>query len=161
VLESLQGGFSPTQLVLTYTAEAAVPVFLFGLYAVQRPYIGGLGLLSAIGSSYAYAYVFFTGTVLLALVHARDRGQLGVGHSARAARGAGLLSHRRGGAASRGAAALDRRRPARPVTPLPGAVQTLSTGVRDLAFVGMGLSLLTCPRPPRVATERSVVHVHA
>jgi hypothetical protein len=67
VLELLQGGFSTPQLVLTYLAEAAIPLFVLGLYAVQRPHIGRLGLLGAVG--YAYAYVFFTGTVLLALVN--------------------------------------------------------------------------------------------
>ena len=67
VLELLHGGFSTTQLVLTYLAEAAIPLFVLGLYAVQRPHIGTLGLFGAVG--YAYAYVFFTGTVLLALVN--------------------------------------------------------------------------------------------
>src|SRR5687767_6769809 len=66
VLELVHGGFSTPQLVLTYLAEAAIPLFVLGLYAVQRPHIGRLGLLGAVG--YAYAYVFFTGTVLLALV---------------------------------------------------------------------------------------------
>ena len=67
VLELLQGGFSTPQLVLTYLAEAAIPLFVLGLYAAQRPHIATLGLLGAVG--YAYAYVFFTGTVLLALVN--------------------------------------------------------------------------------------------
>ena len=58
-------GFSRPQLILTYVA--AIPVFVLGLYAVQRPRIGTLGLLGAIG--YSCAYVFFTGTVLLALVN--------------------------------------------------------------------------------------------
>jgi hypothetical protein len=47
------------------------------------------------------------------------------------------------------------------VSPLPGVVQTLCPGVRDLAFAGMGLALLPIPRPTRTPTERSVVHVHA
>jgi hypothetical protein len=63
VMELVNGGFSLPQLVLTYLSEAAIPVFILGLYAVQRPHIGRLGLLGAVG--YAYAYVFFTGTVLL------------------------------------------------------------------------------------------------
>jgi hypothetical protein len=46
-------------------------------------------------------------------------------------------------------------------SPLPGAAQALCAGVRDLAFAGMGLSLLTRPRSTRTANERSVVHVHA
>jgi hypothetical protein len=67
LIELASGGFSQPQLVLTYLAEAAIPVFVLGLYAVQRPRIGTLGLLGAAG--YAYAYVFFTGTVLLAMVN--------------------------------------------------------------------------------------------
>jgi hypothetical protein len=49
VIELAQGGFSTTQLVLTYAAEAALPLFVIGLYAVQRPAIGRLGLVGALG----------------------------------------------------------------------------------------------------------------
>jgi hypothetical protein len=66
VVEVVQGGFSTARLVLTYAAEAAIPLFVLGLYILQRPRIGRLGLFGAV--SYAYSYVFFTGTVLYALV---------------------------------------------------------------------------------------------
>ena len=66
VIELAQGGFSTTQLVLTYAAEAALPLFVIGLYAVQRPAIGWLGLIGALG--YAYAYIAFTATVVYSLV---------------------------------------------------------------------------------------------
>jgi len=66
LVELAQGGFSTAQLFLTYVAEAAIPLFVLGLYAMQRPAIGRLGLLGAIG--YAYAYVFFTSTVVYALL---------------------------------------------------------------------------------------------
>jgi hypothetical protein len=66
VIEAIQGGFSDGQLWLTLVAEAALPVIVIGLYLVQRPQIGRLGLISAV--AYAYAYVFFTGTVVYALV---------------------------------------------------------------------------------------------
>jgi hypothetical protein len=66
LLELAQGGFSPVQLALTYAAEAALPVFVIGLYAVQRPRIGWLGLVGAIG--YAYCYVAFTATVVYSVV---------------------------------------------------------------------------------------------
>jgi hypothetical protein len=49
--------------VLTYVAEAAIPIFVMGLYAVQLPRIGWLGLVGAVG--YAYDFIYFTGTVLL------------------------------------------------------------------------------------------------
>jgi hypothetical protein len=66
VIELAQGRFSTTRLVLTYIGEAAVPLFVIGLYTVQRPRIGRLGLFGAI--AYAYSYVFFTATVMYALV---------------------------------------------------------------------------------------------
>jgi hypothetical protein len=42
------------------------PLFVIGLYAVQRPRIGRLGLFGAM--AYAYSYVFFTSTVVYALI---------------------------------------------------------------------------------------------
>jgi hypothetical protein len=61
-IELAQGGFSTAQLALTLMAEAAIPLFIVGLYAVQRPRIGRLGLAGVVG--YAYSFVFFTGTVV-------------------------------------------------------------------------------------------------
>jgi hypothetical protein len=66
LIEVAQGGFSTFRLVLTYVGEAAIPLFVIGLYAVQRPRIGRLGFLGAI--AYAYSYVFFTSTVVYALI---------------------------------------------------------------------------------------------
>jgi hypothetical protein len=52
-------------------AEAAIPLFVIGLYAVQLPRIRRLGLAGAVG--YAYAFIFFTGTVSFAPAdHTRD-----------------------------------------------------------------------------------------
>jgi hypothetical protein len=65
VLEIGQGHFSTARLALTYAGEAAIPLFVLGLYAVQRPRIGRLGLFGA--AAYAYSYVFFTSTVVYAL----------------------------------------------------------------------------------------------
>ncbi len=42
VVELWTGGFSTAQLALTYIGEAAIPLFVIGLYAVQRPSIGAL-----------------------------------------------------------------------------------------------------------------------
>ena len=61
LIELARGGFSPLQLALTYAGEAAIPLFVLGLYAVQRPAIGRLGLAGAV--TYSYTFVFFTGTV--------------------------------------------------------------------------------------------------
>jgi hypothetical protein len=66
ILEVGQGHFSTLRLILTYLGEAAIPLFVLGLYAVQRPRIGRLGLAGAV--AYAYSYVFFTSTVVYALV---------------------------------------------------------------------------------------------
>ena len=63
----MQAGFSTGQLVLTYVAEAGhPPIVVIGLYAVQLPRIGWSGLVEA-PVGYAYAFTYFTGTVLLAL----------------------------------------------------------------------------------------------
>jgi hypothetical protein len=67
VIEAIQGGFSEGQLWLTLFAEAVIPIFVIGLAAAQRPRLGRLGEISAIG--YAYSFVVFTGTVVYALVN--------------------------------------------------------------------------------------------
>jgi hypothetical protein len=66
ILELGQGHLSAVRLTITYTGEAAIPLFVLGLYAGQRPRIGRLGLFGA--AAYAYSYVFFTSTVVYALV---------------------------------------------------------------------------------------------
>ncbi len=66
LVEVAQGDFSTLRLSLTYAGESAIPLFVIGLYAVQRPQIGRLGLLGA--TAYSYSYVFFTATVVYALV---------------------------------------------------------------------------------------------
>ena len=66
VVELLQGGFSVVRLAMTYAAEAAIPLFVLGIYGLQRPRIGRLGFFGAV--TYAYSYVFFTSTVVYALV---------------------------------------------------------------------------------------------
>lgn len=171
VLELANGGFSTPQLVLTYLAEAAIPLFVLGLYAVQRPRIGRLGLLGALG--YAYAYVFFTGTVMLALVDRSPDWESLVGELGPWVTVHGLLMVLAGSAF--GLAVFRARVLPRwsglllilgvvlvaLASPLPGAAQTLCAGVRDFAFTGMGLSLLTRPRPTHTANETSVVDVHA
>jgi hypothetical protein len=67
VVEAAQGGFSDAQLWMTLAAEAAIPGFVVGLYLVQRPQIRWFGRVGAL--AYAYAFVFFTGTVVYALLN--------------------------------------------------------------------------------------------
>jgi hypothetical protein len=168
LMELAHDGFSHTQLVLTYLAEAAIPVFVLGLYAVQRPHIGALGLVGAIG--YSYAYVFFTGTVLLALAnHAPDWDAL-VADLGPWVWVHGVLMVLAGtafGGALIKADVLPRWTGVMLIagvilvavsSGLPVVAQMLSAGVRDLAFAGMGFSLLTTPRP---TTEQGHDHVPA
>ncbi|MBM2615697.1 hypothetical protein JIG36_09040 [Actinoplanes sp. LDG1-06] len=152
VVELAQGGFSPFQLALTYAAEAALPLFVLGLYARQRPGIGALGLAGAVG--YAYAYVFFTGTVLYAIVERTpdwdtlsDRLGAWIGvHSALmvvagiafgvAVARAGVLPRWTGVTLIVGMLLMA-------LTPLmPAVLQVGAAGVRDLAFASMGWAVL-------------------
>ena len=75
ILEVVQGDFSTFRLGLTYAGEAAIPLFVLGLYAMRWRQLGRLGLFGAL--AYAYAYVFFTSTVAYALIaKTRDYEQL-------------------------------------------------------------------------------------
>jgi hypothetical protein len=153
VIEVLQGGFSTGQLWLTFVAEATLPVFILGLWLLQRPRIGRLGGLSAI--AYAYSFVFFTATVAYALVNGtRDFEQLGeelspampihgavmvlagVGFGYAVSR-AGVLPRWTGMALAIGVALI-------PLSSLvvADAVGLIAVGLRDLAFAGMGAALL-------------------
>ena len=160
VVELVQGGFSDGQLVLTLVAEAAVPIFVLGLALAQRSRIGRFGGWSAV--AYAYTYVYFTGTVVYALVHgtsdyatlSRDLGPAMIVHGAvmviagigfgLAVRRARLLPAWTGSCLMAGVVLVAATQAA------PEAVQLVAAGVRDLAFVGMGLALMrNAPRSSR------------
>jgi hypothetical protein len=167
VIELAQGGFSTLQLALTYAAEAAIPLFVLGLFAVQRPRIGALGFLGAV--AYAYTFVFFTSTVVYALVnHTRDWSELttqlgawvtvhsvlmvvaGVGFGAAVVR-AGVLPRWTGVTLIVGMVLMA------VTVGLPDVTQTMSAAVRDLAFVGMGAAVLRRAQPEhRSAVSLSV-----
>jgi hypothetical protein len=66
ILEVALGGFSPLQLYLTYLGEAPTVFFVLGLYAIQRPRMGWLGLVGAV--AYGYALIFFSGFTILGIV---------------------------------------------------------------------------------------------
>jgi hypothetical protein len=163
VIEAIQGGFSTGQLWLTLVAEAAIPVFVIGLYATQRPQIGRVGRVSAV--AYAYSYVFFTGTVVYALIdHTGDYGTLnhdlgwkmtvhgaimvlaGLGFGSAVIR-AGVLPRWTGIALMTGVVlvALSQN--------LPEAAQTLAAAIRALGFAGMGAALLRVPSGTRSAAD--------
>jgi hypothetical protein len=152
LVELGQGGFSTPQLLLTYAAEAAIPLFVLGLYAAQRPRIGRLGLASAL--LYAYTFVYFTGTVVFALVDRTDDWQslerrlgiwitvhsvlmvaAGVGFGIAVIR-ARVLPWWTGATLIAGMLLMT-------VTiAMPAGVQTASAGMRDLGFAAMGAVLL-------------------
>jgi hypothetical protein len=65
LVEVAQGNFSTARLALAYIGEAGIVFAVIGLYAVQRPRIGRLGLYGAL--AYAYSFAFFASTVVYAL----------------------------------------------------------------------------------------------
>jgi hypothetical protein len=155
VIEWAQGGFSNPQLILTYAGEAAIPLFVLGLYAVQWPNMGRLGLFGAV--AYAYAFVFFSGTVLIAFVddtlnwaalvermglaitiHGAVMVVAGFAFGLAVVR-AGVLPRWTGEMLMLGVVLVA------VASGLPELVQTLAAGIRDAAFVGMGAALLAGP----------------
>jgi hypothetical protein len=156
VIESLQNGFSDPQLALTLVGEAAVPFFVVGLYVVQRPKIGRLGLGCAI--AYAYSYVFFTATVIYAMAYSTknysaltaDLGALmtahgaimvtaGIGFGVAVVR-AGVLPAWTGVVLGVGVVAVALTQTA------PEGIQLAAAGIRAAGFAGMGLALLLAAR---------------
>jgi hypothetical protein len=157
-LELVAGGLYPAQLVVTYVAEAAVPLFMLGLDAQQQPRGGLLSLLGA--AAYGFAFVGFSATVLYPLVTGTmdaDHvfaafGAIYTLHALLALVGgtafgvavvrAGVFPRWTGLALIAGlllTAVLS-------VSGLPEPVQTIGTALRSAAFVGMGA---TCLRPFR------------
>ena len=163
LMELAQGGFSTPQLALTYIAEAAIPLFVLGLYAVQRPRIGSVGLIGAL--TYAYTFVFFTSTVVYALVdHTEDWDALTLQfgawitvHSALMV-AAGLLF---GAAVIRakvlppwtGALLMFAMLLMIGATVLPAVAQTAAAATRDIAFACMGASLVRVGRRRRARVD--------
>jgi hypothetical protein len=155
VIEVVQGGFSDGQLWLTLLAEAAIPIFVIGLAAAQRPRLGRLGVLAAVG--YAYSYVVFTGTVVYALVNGTKdyeslTDQLGVvmtvhgGLMVVAGLGLGYAVLRARTLPAWTVLALMAGVVLVAVTQtMPEGAQLAAAGLRDVGFAGMGAAML---RPP-------------
>jgi hypothetical protein len=159
LIEVAQGGFSVFRLSLTYAGEAAIPLFVIGLYAVQRPGIGRLGFLGAV--TYAYSYVFFTGTVVYALIAGtpnytvltKDFGAWmtvhglimlagGLAFGLAVAR-AGVLPRWTGVCLMAGVVLVVA------ASGLPNLARAAAGAVPDVAFIGMGIALLTGRLKPR------------
>jgi hypothetical protein len=134
---------------------------VLGVYAVQRPHIGRLGLIGAVG--YAYSYVAFTATVVYSFVErtpdwvalTRRLSPWFLVHDAVMVV-AGLCL----GLAVVRAAVLPRWTGYTLIagvclvavtTGLPGPVRTAAATVRAAALVGMGLAILRLPDRPTEA----------
>lgn len=151
-LEVAGGGFSNGQLYLTLVAEAAIPPVVLGLWWLQRRQLGRLGAVSA--WAYAWAYVFFTFTVIYALVEgppdfsalSEDLGASMVLHGAvmllagitlgTAIARAGVLPPWTGWALAAGVVAVVATQGA------SSGVELASSAIRDVAFAGMGVHLI-------------------
>jgi hypothetical protein len=128
---------------------------------LQRPWIGRLGLVAAL--TYAYTFVFFTSTVVYALIDRTSNwnaltskfGTWLTIHSALMvvagiAFGVAIVQARvmprwTGAALILGMILMT------VATALPDVAQTTAAGVRDLAFAGMGAALLRHGRPQRIS----------
>jgi hypothetical protein len=134
---------------------------VLGLYAVQRPRIGQLGLVAAL--AYAYTFVFFTSTVVYALidrtsdwnslasklgawvtVHSALMVVAGIAFGVAVVR-ARVLPRWTGDALILGMILMTI------ATALPEVTQTAAAGVRDLAFAGMGVALVRYGHAQRVS----------
>jgi hypothetical protein len=171
LIEVAQGGFSTFRLFLTYVGEAAIPLFVIGLYAVQRPRIGRLGFLGAI--AYAYSYVFFTSTVVYALIAGTPNYKAlvkvfgawmtvhglillvgGLAFGLAVAR-AGVLPRWTGICLMAGVVLVVA------ASGLPDVARTIAAAVPATAFIGMGIALLrsaidSVPDASRAGTGASV-----
>ena len=160
VIEAANGGFSRGQLWLTLVTEAAIPLFVVGLALAQGDRVGRAGRYGA--AVYAYAYVFFTGTVVYALVdNTRDFAALehdlnpwmtihgalmvlaGLSLGLATIRAA-MLPRWTGAVLMLGVVLVSATRTA------PEVVQVLAAGVRDLGFAGMGVALFRGAGVPRL-----------
>jgi hypothetical protein len=163
-----QGGFSTFRLSLTYAGEAAIPLFVIGLYAVQRPRIGRLGFAGAV--AYAYAYVFFASTVVYALIAGTPNYQamtrvfgawMTVHGLIMLAGGlafglavvwAGVLPRWTGVFLMAGVVLVVA------ASGIPDIARTVAAAVPDAAFIGMGLALLSGRLTPRAQQRPTAAH---
>lgn len=65
ILEWSGSGFSHVQLLINYIGFLPIPFMMLGLFAIQRPKIGWLGLVGAL--LYGIAFIYFAHTTLLSL----------------------------------------------------------------------------------------------
>jgi hypothetical protein len=156
VVEAAQGEFSTWQLWLTLIAEIAIPFFVIGLWWIKRDELGKIGKFSAF--LYAYAYVFFTFTVIYALVqntpdydtlsddlapwmliHGAIMVVAGIGFGYSIIKSK-AYPHWTGIALILGVILVSGTQGA------PEGLQLVAVAIRDIAFIGMGASLLAASK---------------
>jgi hypothetical protein len=152
LVETAQGDFSTFRLVLTFVGESGFPLFVIGLAAVMHRRLPRWALLGAV--AYAYSFVFFTSTVVWALVaHTPSWEVLGddfgwwmTAHGAvmvvgRIAFGVGVARSEALPAWTGRALALGAVLVAA-ASGMGNLERTIAAAVPDAAFIGMGLALL-------------------
>lgn len=154
ILEWSGSGFSRAQLLINYAGFLPIPFLMLGLYAVQRPKIGWLGLIGAL--LYGIAFIYFAHTTLLSLeesfpnyevlwqrlgsAYTFHGGLMVVGGLAFGFSGlrAGVLS-RKGIILFIFGLLLNLLLT---LSPLPDIFQTIGSAIRNLGLIGIGLGLL-------------------
>lgn len=163
LLEWVDGAFSTPQLYASYVAFLVVPFLMVGLYAVQRPKIGGVGLLGAL--LYGASFVYFAYTALYAAVAQVPNyemlwQQLGGWYSFHG--GVMIVGGLLFGVASLRALVMPRWTASLFVggvglnllfglIPVPDMLQTLGSLLRNAGIIGMGVTLLRNPLDPHPA----------
>lgn len=155
VMEWITAGFTNFQLWLNYAAFLPLPAVIIGLYALQHPAIGSLGLIGAL--LYGFSFIYFAHTSLYALAmgtrnYAELWNQLGELYQFH---GALMII---GGLAFGIATARARVLPrwtsvlfllgislnlAVALLPMPEILQTVGSTVRNAGLIAMGSSALT------------------
>jgi hypothetical protein len=164
LVEVAQGDFSAFRLSLTYAGEAGFPLFVVGLVAVLHDRLPGWAALG--GLVYAYSFVFFTSTVVWALVAGtpdwnalgEDFGWWMTVHGAvmvvgGAALGIGIARARvlppwTGWALATGVVLVAS------VSGMGNVERTVAAAVVDAAFIGVGVALLRRPTGTAVGPRR-------
>ena len=157
VAEWFMGGYSPSLLWVNYLSFLIMPFLLIGLYAVQLPRIGALGLLGAV--LYGTSFIYFSHTTLYALIEAvpdyeslwqRLGTMYTVNGAVMIAGGAafGIGTYRAGQFASWTSLVFTAGIGLNFLLALlnaPEQLQTVGSLVRNMGLIGMGLELLRKP----------------
>lgn len=154
VLEWSGGGFSRFQLLINYLGFLPMPFLMLGLYAVQRPRMGWVGLVGAV--LYGVAFIYFTHTTLYAIAESipdyetlwQRLGGIYTFHGGLMVAGGVLfgLAALRANVLWRGAVMLfligNILNLVLGLLPLPEVIQIAGSTVRNLGLMGMGIGLL-------------------